>query len=203
MPAERSDKSRTYLSKLRQTVRKMERLTDDLLQYSRAGRDPDQITRVDTAELLRDLTLLLCPTEGFTLGWDPGLPVFETAKAPLELVFRNLVGNALKHHHRNAGKVMVAARNLGHSYEFSVMDDGPGIPAESQEKIFTMFYKLPSDASAEGNGIGLALVKRIVESHGGRVWVESVVGSGATFHFTWPQRIHRTEVSRAGHSDSR
>ncbi len=202
MQAEQSDEVRHHLRRLRQTVRRMERLTGDILQYSRAGRDPDEISRVDTAELLRDLNPLLALPEGFTLIWEPDMPVFETAKSPLEQVFRNLVGNAFKHHNRRDGKIIVAVRDLTDFYEFSIIDDGPGIPAESLEKIFTMFFKLRSESQAEGTGIGLALVKRIVESHGGRVWAESVEGSGAIFRFTWPKRIDQDGGRRAGHPDS-
>ncbi len=202
MPTGHSREVRHYLARLRQTVRKMEKLTADILQYSRAGRDRDQVVRVDTAELLKEVSALLSLPAGFTLTWDPCMPVFETAKAPLEQVFRNLVGNAFKHHHRQKGRITVAVRDLPGFYEFSVIDDGPGIPAESRADVFTMFFKLRSASQAEGNGIGLALVKRIVENHRGRVWVESTEGSGSAFRFTWPKRIDQGEADHAGHPDS-
>ncbi len=202
MPQQHSEEVRQYLTRLRQTVRGMEKLTSDILEYSRAGRTPDQITKVDISELLRELSSLLSLPKAFTLSWEPGMPVFETAKAPLEQVFRNLVGNAFRHHNRQNGSIMVAVRDLHDFYEFSVTDDGPGIPTESQEDIFAMFFKLRSGAQGDGNGMGLALVKRIVESHGGRVWVESTIGSGSTFHFTWPKRIDQNEEYRAGHPHS-
>ena len=130
------------------------------------------------------------------------MPVFETARAPLEQVFRNLVGNAIKHHNRQNGKIRVTVRDLPGFYQFSVIDDGPGIPTESREDVFTMFFKLRSESQAEGNGIRLALVKRLVESHGGRVWVESTEGSGSTFSFTWPKILDQSEANHAGHPRS-
>jgi signal transduction histidine kinase len=138
--------------------------------------------------MIQNLAHLLSPPERFRVIPDPSLPVFETEKSPLELVFRNLVANGIKHHDREDGKVVIAAIDQGDFFEFSVSDDGPGIPMEYQDRVFNMFQKLKADEEMEGTGMGLALVKRIVEHQGGRVSVDSSDGKGATFRFTWRKR---------------
>jgi PAS domain S-box-containing protein len=183
-----SEKAVEHLKKLRSRVRLMRELTEDLLRYSRVGRETAEITNVDTQAMIQNLAHLLSPPERFRVIPDPSLPVFETEKSPLELVFRNLVANGIKHHDREDGKVVIAAIDQGDFFEFSVSDDGPGIPMEYQDRVFNMFQKLKADEEMEGTGMGLALVKRIVEHQGGRVSVDSSDGKGATFRFTWRKR---------------
>ncbi|MEZ4732744.1 MAG: ATP-binding protein [Caldilineaceae bacterium] len=115
------------------------------------------------------------------------MPTLYVERVPLELVLRNLVSNAIKHHHRNDGHIQIAAQMHDHDVEFIVRDDGPGIDPQHHERIFGMFEKLRSHDEVEGSGMGLAVVRRTVESRGGQVSVESAVGAGATFRFTWPQ----------------
>jgi len=179
-----------HLGQLRARVRRMETLIDDLLAYARAGHRAEGaavVTRVDTAALVRDLVALLAPPNGMVVAIRPGMPVLETVRAPLEQVFRNLIGNAIKHHDRATGEISVSSRELGRFHEFSVADDGPGIPIESRDRVFQMFQKLKPSDQVQGSGIGLALVKRIVEHHGGQVVLEPGSGRGATFRFTWPK----------------
>ncbi|MFH1575092.1 MAG: ATP-binding protein [Acidobacteriota bacterium] len=189
MPTELPENVRSNLRRLRGMVRPMEKLTDGILSYARAGRDRGKICTVDTDSLLKELVHLLAPPEEFTVSWDPGMPVFETDASALEQVLRNLIDNAIKHHGRRDGRVTIAARELPDSYEFTVSDDGPGIPVHLRGEIFAMFRKGRSGDEAEGNGIGLALVQRIVEGYQRRVWVESTEGGGATLRFTWPRTI--------------
>ncbi|MFQ5744498.1 MAG: ATP-binding protein [Acidobacteriota bacterium] len=189
LPGDPGPEARQHLDKLRIQVRRMQELTDDLLKYSRAGRASEEVRHVNTRELVAEIASLLAPPREFSVTAAPDLPEFETAKAALEQVFRNLIGNAISHHHRADGNVVVSAVDRGDSWQFSVADDGPGIPDESRASIFAMFHTLRSHGEAEGTGIGLALVKRIVEGHGGHVWVESTENEGATFRFTWPKRV--------------
>lgn len=123
------------------------------------------------------------------------MPVLRTVRAPFEQVMRNLIGNAVKHHHEPRGRVVVRCRELGDQYEFSVIDDGPGIPEEFREKVFQMFHKLRSHDEVEGTGMGLAIVRRIVESHGGHVVAGETQGGGTTIRFTWPRDEAPEEVS--------
>jgi signal transduction histidine kinase len=97
----------------------------------------------------------------------------------------NLIGNAMKHANRNDAAIIVGWRRVGPYYEFSVSDNGPGIPAEFHDRIWGIFQTLEARDRVEGAGIGLALVKKIVEGQMGRVWVESTPGEGATFKFLW------------------
>jgi signal transduction histidine kinase len=100
----------------------------------------------------------------------------------------NLIGNAIKHHHRKPeGRIVVSAEDAGAWWRFRVSDDGPGIAPRFHEKIFVIFQTLEARDKVEGTGIGLALVKKIVESFGGTITVDSDVGRGATFEFTWPK----------------
>jgi signal transduction histidine kinase len=198
LPAEAPARVRENLRQMRDRLQRMESLTEDLLQYSRAVRATEKIVPVDTAKLISELTFLLAPPEGFTVTPEPGMPVFATVKSPLELVFRNLLGNALKHHDRREGRIAVSARERGGFFEFSVADDGPGIEPGGEDKIFEMFRK--GKAGIKGTGLGLALVRRIVERTGGRVWVEPGGKRGAIFRFTWPKRLNDGEEIHADHS---
>ena len=109
-------------------------------------------------------------------------------KAPLEQTFRNLIGNAIKHHHRPDGRVEVTAHDHRRMWEFVVADDGPGIPAAYHDRIFQMFQTLKPRDEVEGSGIGLAVVRKLVTSRGGTIRVESAEGQGARFRFTWPKQ---------------
>jgi signal transduction histidine kinase len=168
----------------------MELMIEDLLAYSRAGRKRHEPVIVDTAVLVHDVAELLAPPAGFVVTADPALPVLTAERAPLETVLRNLIGNAIKHHNRpQEGQVTVRAqselRGRAQWYEFVVADDGPGIDPEFHARIFEMFQTLRARDEVEGSGIGLAVVKKIVESRGGRIWVESGPGQGTAIHFTW------------------
>ncbi|MBI1367998.1 MAG: PAS domain S-box protein [Planctomycetes bacterium] len=182
-----SDDARSHLSLLRRRVNRMQRLIDDLLTYSRATRQHEQAERVDVAKLLEDVIFLLNPPGTFTIRIQPGMPAFHTDKAPLSQVFTNLIGNAVKHHDKPDGRIDINVTDEGAFYRFTIRDDGPGIPLEFRERIFKMFHTLRSRDEVETSGVGLALVKKLVERRGGRVWVESAEARGSMFHFTWPK----------------
>ncbi len=193
MPQALPDKVLENLTRLGDQVKRMEKLTDDLLKYARAGRESAAPILVDTSKLIQELTALLVVPGGIKITCSPGMPVFETAKQPLEQVFRNLLSNAVKYHDQPDGRIVVSSRQNGSYYEFSVSDDGPGIPSRHRDKIFEMFQKLESREDVEGTGMGLALVKRIVEHHGGDIAIESADPRGAIFRFTWPLQISTSE----------
>ena len=113
------------------------------------------------------------------------MPVLTTEAILLEQVFSNLITNAIKHHHRDDGTVKISASDRGEYYEFAVADDGAGIAPEHQEKIFAIFQTLASRDEKENTGIGLSIVKKIVQNQGGKIWLESEVGKGTTFYFNW------------------
>jgi signal transduction histidine kinase len=164
----------------------MEGLIDGILQYSRAGRVRDRPVRVDTAELAADVVELLAPAEPARVEVDGEMPVLWTERLPLQQVLMNLVGNAVKYGGPAPVVHLSARREEEGAWEFAVRDNGPGIAPEYHERIFGIFQMLDARDRVEGTGIGLSIVKKLVESRGGRVWVESRAGAGSTFRFLWP-----------------
>ena len=182
-----TDDAREQMVLLRGRVHRMEALIDGVLQYSRAGRGRAAPERVDTGALVREAVELLAPPPGARVEVADGMPAVTAERVPLQQVFLNLVGNALKYAGRADAVVRVGwnAERPGW-YRFSVADNGPGIAPQYHERVFGIFQTLQSRDRVEGTGIGLSVVKKIVEGQGGRVWVESAEGAGATFRFTWP-----------------
>jgi signal transduction histidine kinase len=184
-----SEEGKENLALLQGRVERMQRLLEDLLQYARAGRTQEKIATVDTGELVSEIVELLDPPAGFQVEAMEKMPILKTFRAPLQKVLLNLVSNAVKHHDREEGRIGVSARPLEDFWEFVVQDDGPGIPPQSQEKVFKMFQTLKSRDDVEGSGIGLAVVKRTVESLGGTICLQSGDGRGSAFKFTWPATV--------------
>jgi PAS domain S-box-containing protein len=179
--------SQEHLAKLHRRIKRMEQLLDDLLAYSRAGRMEYPPERVDVAALVKDIIETLAPPSGFTVTVHEPMPTFVTARTPLETTLRNLIANAIKHHDRPDGHVHVTAQDEGDVVTFTVTDDGPGIAPEFHQRIFEMFKTLQPRDQVEGSGVGLAIVKKTVETRGGTIQVESDAGRGANFRFTWPK----------------
>lgn len=185
-----TDDTREQMNLLRNRVHRMEGMIDGILEYSRASREEKRPETVDTGALLAGVVDLLNPPAEVRIQTAPKLPTLTTERLPLEQVFMNLIGNALKYGAPANGTavIQVDARDAGGGMvEFSVADNGPGIPKEHHEKIFAIFQRLESRDPVEGTGIGLSLVKKLVESRGGRVWLESEPETGTTFRFTWPE----------------
>lgn len=183
----RSD-TREMLELMRTRMNRMESLIEGILQYSRAGRTNERVEVVDTGAVVRSVIELLGLPDHITVEIGDELPTIESASLPLQQIFLNLVGNAVKHNRSPAPRIEVHARPAGRFVEFSVRDNGPGIPAEYQERIWGIFQTLEARDKVEGTGIGLSLVRKLVDAQGGRAWVESVPGNGATFYFLWPRR---------------
>lgn len=182
--------SQEHLSKLRSRSLRMERLLDDLLTYSRIGRRDGGEEEVSVAALIQDTIELLAPPAGFQVTIKTALPTIRTQRAPLELVFRNLIGNAIKHHHQpTQGEVQISAQTQDTVVEFWVSDNGPGIDPQYHERIFGLFQTLQPRDLVEGSGMGLAIVKKTIESRGSIIQVKSSPGLGAIFYFTWPKHV--------------
>lgn len=175
---------RRHVAELGVKVGRMQELIDDLLTYSRVGRTEHDVTEVDSARMVDEIVDLLSPPEAFTVTHE-ALPTIRTEAAPLHQVLRNLIANAIAHHDRPDGKVDIVASDEGDRWRFEVRDDGPGIPEHDLDRVFLRFVRL--DAKSEGTGMGLPLVKKIVERGDGKVGVVSEPGSGTTFSFTWPK----------------
>ena len=185
-----SEESRQHLTLLRGRVNRMAGLIDGILQYSRAGR-VQQVEQVNVSILLTEVIELLAPPPEVLITVEPKMPTFKTEKIPLEQIFINLIGNALKYAHSPDVRIDVRLREMGKYYEFAVVDNGPGIAPEYHQKIWGIFQRLEARDKVEGTGIGLSIVKKIVESRGGWVWVESEMGAGAAFRFTWPKHSQK------------
>ncbi len=180
--------ARKHMDLLRGRVHRMEGLIDGILQYSRAGRVRDAAETVDTGALLAEVVDLLAPPAGVEIRVMEGMPVVLAERLPLQQVFMNLVGNAVKYGAAEHPRITVSAEaDALDGWVFAVSDNGPGIAPAYHERIFGIFQTLQPRDAVEGTGIGLSLVRKIVESRGGRVWVESAEGAGATFRFHWPR----------------
>jgi len=167
-------------------ARRMQRLVSDLMAYSRVGSQGKPMVAVDANAVLRRVLMVLrtaiASAGGRVVAGE--LPVVMADEGQLEQLLQNLIGNAVKFRSEAAPVVTVAAVQRGDRWQFSVADNGIGVEPEYAERIFQMFQRLHERGKYEGSGIGLAIVKRIVERHGGRVWLESQAGSGTTIHFT-------------------
>ncbi|SEK28254.1 His Kinase A (phospho-acceptor) domain-containing protein [Stigmatella aurantiaca] len=182
---------RRQLELLRGRVQRMESMIDGLLDYSRAGRVRHKPERVEVSRLVHEVMEQLPAWASARLELGPGMPALTTERMALQQVFRNLLSNALRHARREELVVRVEAGDAQDFHHFRVADNGPGIAPQYHEKIWGLFQTLVARDKVEGSGMGLCVVKRLVESRGGRVWVESAEGAGATFHFTWPKPQER------------
>lgn len=176
--------NRHQMELLRGRVYRMEALIQGLLEYSRVGRMEISAETVNMNALLSELIDSLDPPDGFVIEVEE-MPTLIAKRLLLRQVFANLISNAVKHHHQPKGWVKIGVEDQGEQYEFTVRDDGPGIPADYHQRIFGIFQTIPSSRSKESTGIGLSIVKKIIEAEGGSISLESQEGEGATFRFTW------------------
>jgi PAS domain S-box-containing protein len=178
-----------YLALLQGRVQRMEALINGILDYSRAGRVLRKPESIDTALLVKDAIELLAPADSTRINIAPDLPRVIAERVPFQQLFLNLIGNALKYSqaYRPDLVVDIEWKDMEGYYEFSVRDNGPGIASEYHDRIWGVFQTLAARDKVEGTGIGLSVVKKVVETRGGAVAVESSPGCGATFRFTWPK----------------
>ncbi len=176
-----------YLRYMQDAVNQMKSLINDLLQFSKIGLNKDSLEMVDVNHLLISIQSILSETiqqNKATITLHP-LPTILANKTLLNELFMNLLGNALKYHKAEQEVVIeVGYEETADFHQFFVKDNGIGIATENLGKVFIMFKRLHPQSEFEGTGIGLSLCKRIVETHNGKIWVESVLGEGSTFYFT-------------------
>jgi PAS domain S-box-containing protein len=182
------DKGTQYLSFIKQSSLRMQTLINDLLDFSRLGRKKE-LQLIDCNILLRDVladlnTKIQEEQAEITITT---LPVINGYPTELKLLFQNLIINAIKFRKNNyAPSIKITAEQTNDHWTFVVQDNGIGIEDQHREKIFIIFRRLHTREKYEGSGIGLAHCKKIVELHGGKIWVESEVGEGSRFYFTIP-----------------
>jgi PAS domain S-box-containing protein len=180
---------------LRGRVKRMEKMLEDLLEYSHIGKRMDHRFRetIPGNVLLGDVLQLLPPHEDFVVEVSEDFAGIELTRMPLRHIFLNLIGNAIKHHDKPSGRIVVSFTDVGGAWQFCVEDDGAGIEEQYYRKIFSMFQTLKPRDQVEGSGMGLAIVKKHVQQQGGIIWVESRPGEGSRFFFTWPKQISLPE----------
>lgn len=178
--------SRSDLVLLRQRVELMNRLLNDLLQYSRVGRVESDPEDVDPCEVVAEVIELLGIPPAFRVEVQAEMPHLHSPRTAVRKVFLNLLDNSVKHHDRPDGVIQIGATQRNGLVEFMVQDDGPGVDPQFHEKVFQVFQTLHRRDDLDTSGMGLAIVKKTVENYGGQVTLSSSVGNGATFTFTWP-----------------
>lgn len=181
------DEGKEHMRLLLSRVRRMDGLIDGILQYSRVGRVKEAGVAVDLDQLVHEVIDLLSPPPNITITIDNLLPTVVAERTRLQQVFQNLLSNAIKYMDKAEGNIRIGCVAAGNKWKLSVSDNGPGIEERYFEKIFQLFQTLAPRDRVESTGVGLALVKKIVEMYGGEIWVESKVGEGSTFFFTLPR----------------
>ena len=175
------------MAKLRSRVHKMQATINGLLDYARIGMKVETIESVPIAELLADVIDSIAPPPTFKIELPPELPMLSTRRLPLFQVFANLISNGIKHHYSEAGSIQILIEERGDCYEFAIIDDGSGIAPEHHDRMFKIFQAVNPQNRPDSTGIGLAIVKKIIEAEGGTIRLESELGKGTTFYFTWPK----------------
>lgn len=177
---------REYLVMMRIRVHRMENLINGILALARIGRTNQTSEVVDVKQLLTEVNEMLSPPKGFVIHIQEEMPVLYTVRILLHQVFSNLISNAIKYHDKKEGNVWIKHHIENNFHTFSVSDDGPGIAKEYHDRIFVIFQTLQERDAVESTGVGLAIVKKIIEWQGGSIQITSEETKGATFTFTWP-----------------
>lgn len=178
------DEGKEHMRLLISRVHRMGALIDGILQYSRVGRVKEAAVEVDLNRVVREVVDLLAPPANIEMTIAPGLPKVRIEPTRIEQVFQNLISNAIKYMDKAEGKVYIGCVAEKEYWRFNISDNGPGIEQRHFERIFQLFQTLAPRDRIESTGVGLALVKKIVEMYGGQVSLESTPGSGSTFSFT-------------------
>ena len=169
-------------------VKRMDALINGILQYSRVGRAKEKQDKIDLDKTLPSIIETLAPPENIRITLKDELPEIVGNKTHMEQVFQNLIGNAIKFMNKPEGLITIGCRGEGSHWQFSIEDNGPGINPKYHDRIFKIFQTLSARDERESTGIGLTLVKKIIELYNGEVWVESDVGKGSSFVFTLPKK---------------
>ncbi len=190
------EKAESYMAYIVDGATRMRSLINDLLDYSRVMRSTRELADTDCSALLsrvlRDLEPAIKESNAEILCG--ALPVIRGDQSQLGQLFQNLIGNAIKYRGVAPPRVVINASRQRDAWLFSVADNGIGIAPEFSERIFAIFQRLHTRAEYPGTGIGLAVCRKIVERHGGSIWVESSAGRGSTFFFTIPLKAKNTET---------
>ncbi len=183
------DDARKNFDIIKGRVLRMEALINGILDYSKAAKNKEQQTSFDSKQLARETFDLIGASENAKLELTPTLPIMNTDRTKLQQVFLNLLNNAIKYNDKDSPEVTISVEEQRDHWKFTIRDNGPGIDEQFHEKIFVIFQTLQARDEFESTGVGLAIVKKIIEEMGGQIWVESEKGKGASFIFTWPKSM--------------
>ncbi len=180
---------------LQSRVGRMYDLIEGILQYSRVSRTKEDIDMVEINlnEVVSDVIDTIAPPDNISITIENELPLIIAEKTRTIQLFQNLLSNAIKYMDKPQGQVRISCVEDGEHWKFGVADNGPGIEEKHFERIFQIFQTLSDQHSFESTGVGLSVVKKIVDLYGGTVWVESEVGNGSVFYFTLPKLERRIE----------
>lgn len=185
------EKGKKYIYFATDGAKRMRRIILDLLEYSRVGRMGIEKTHVDLNEIVKDVELLykkLIKEKKANIKYE-NLPKIWAARSPIQQILQNLIQNALNYSRSDENPVItITSEESKNFWEISVRDNGVGIHPDDREKIFNLFQRLQNSETYRGTGLGLAISKKIVEDHGGQIWIDSDEGKGSVFHFTIEKR---------------
>jgi signal transduction histidine kinase len=178
-----------YFQLLHGRVVRMETIIDGLRQYAQVGKGEAYKEMVNLPQLVEELFAKSAPPAQFKISIQSELPDFIAEKSHLEQIFFQLLDNAVRHHDREDGRITVTAQEASDYYQFAVSDDGPGIDPRYHDKAFAIFQTLQPRDIREGAGVGLPLIKKLIEARGGSIRLRSETGQGTTISFTWPKQF--------------
>jgi PAS domain S-box-containing protein len=173
---------------IKDRVVRMEALINGILDYSKVAKKNNQFETFALKNLIGDIIGMIGKPDGSHFIIPEDLPELTADKIKIQQVFMNLIGNAIKFNNKTEKKVKIESTDFGTHFRFSISDNGPGIDPRFHEKIFQIFQTINTRDDFESNGVGLAIVKKIIDEQESRIWVESKPGEGSTFHFTWPKK---------------
>ncbi|MGH1365890.1 MAG: sensor histidine kinase [Calditrichia bacterium] len=183
------DSGKEMLDLLGSRVLRMHNLIEGVLAYSRVGQANEDRVLVDLQQSVKDVTEMLSPPENIEIQVLGSLPTLRIGKTRIEQVFQNFLSNAIKYMDKENGKVEVSYTRSASECIFCIKDNGPGISEKHFDRIFRIFQTVSGKESFENTGVGLSIIKKIVENYGGRVWIESVEGEGSSFFFSLPNNM--------------
>jgi len=182
------EQGKALIDLLIREIKRVESRIDGILQYSKVEQIKEKIVDVDLNSVVTEVIKMLAPPEHIEIKIENKLPTISCPKIQIEQVFLNLISNAIKFIDKPKGKIKIGGTEDGNCWKFDVADNGPGIKKKHFEKVFQMFQSLDNSNTFDNTGVGLAIVKKIIETHESKIWVESKIGDGSTFFFTWPKK---------------
>ncbi len=177
------------LGLLVQRVGRMGKLIDGILEYSRVGRVTEKFANIDLQQMLSDIVDILNPPDNITVNIQPNMPMLIAEPTRISQLFQNLLSNAIKYNDKSQGLISVTCEDQGESWLFQITDNGQGIPEKDYERVFQIFQTVKPRDEVDSTGVGLTVVKKIIDIFQGKIWIDSKLDEYTTFSFTLPKKI--------------